>query len=371
MVIFVDVAMNSMLLKKYAKVYCRILQKRLFFDPYLAKYKIVKNKHLVLLFLVVLAAGLLGRYLPWPYRHFFQADLIRIDPESLDWISITAPNEAELQFKKTDNGWVGEQNERTLLLPDSVVTTWIQPLFDMQSIRSAADGELDSSGLTDGTALTVQLRTMGQEATLILLGRVVSEPTGPATYVQIGQHVGSFLVRGNLRKPFQRNLSSFRQKGILRWEVKDLQACTLLRPALDTTRWIHLDSLHVWRNAQGLEMPDKQMETWFGQLTTLNQADFADQFDPLEHPEAACATFDFYTRQDSLRLSFYKLQRPDLPEDVRNYTTQSALWATYFVHSSQNKGNMFAMEDTTLARLILAGPAATRDTLKHDKSSTY
>ncbi|MDX2280822.1 MAG: hypothetical protein NW218_14645 [Saprospiraceae bacterium] len=330
----------------------------------------MKNKHLVLLFMLVLVAGLLRRYVPLPYAHFFQTNLIRIDRGSLDWVSISAPGSNILEFKKTEQGWVGTQNERTLLVADSLIFPLVQPLFAMESIRAIPEEASDSSGLQAGVSLVIQLRTTEQKVVQIGIGRVITYQGAPATFVQIDQHVGRFLVKGDLRSPFQTNLNAFRTPGIWKWRIDQIQACQLNWPDLPALTLERNDSTGLWANTHGVTVTQDFFVQWLKCLDGLNTAPYADHFDPVAHPDAQVANFDFYQSKDTVRLYFYQLQRPDLPEVLRNYPAQAAFSATYFVHSSQNKGNFFAITDTAKARQILAGPgrleAILRDSLAHD-----
>lgn len=313
------------------------------------KQQAMKNKHLVYLFLLVLALGVLSRY-DWPFRRFFQTRLVRLDASEVDWISVQSPTGFDLQLNNTENGWVAIQDAQNYRAADSSVLAWMQTLLDLKSIRRVAEKEafmLDS-------ALTVQLRARTGRIFKLKIGKSIAWNEDRACPVEIDPHVGRYWTSGDLYGMLFPKPQQFRQKGLWKWPSRAIRGLFL---AMDTLKIAYTrDTSGQWLENQNVVQDSAAFAQWLKTLDELNATPFADNFDPATHPGARMAQLQVASQADTAQLDLYHVQRPELPEQWSDFPDHRPLHARYFLHSSQNPGNYFAITDTALLRRFLGGP---------------
>lgn len=319
----------------------------------------MKNKHLVLLFLVVLTLGLL-RYLPIRYRPVFHNDLIRVDTAAMTRCIVLAPGQPELSIERSETGWAADQNGRVAPLAATDMAPLLGALAGIRAWQRVKTGLPDSLGFTPDKQVKVQVFDGKRLTEYFTLGHEIAKNNRPGTYLQLPMHEGVYLVEGHLRQLFARSLDDFRPKSVLSVSPAAVRSIGVWGVQADTVIVFEKnDSLRRWvATKPAYTLSDDSVQNWLEALPRLNGNPFADYFDEGQERDTRMAAF--YLRTDDskeLTVQFFALKPPNVPEDLTGLRRQR--WhhlPVYVVHSSQNPMNYFAVEDTNLLRFLCVEP---------------
>lgn len=324
----------------------------------------MKNKHLVILFLAALGAGLLTRSFPWRTDGLFQTNLLRINPTEITRFSVLTPDNPELLLEKTENGWVVSQRNRTLRAPAALVGQFLETCVTLQSIRVVKTSEMEASGLNSADTIGLRIYSGDHLAEFFRIGRVVPDTQGQfASYLRVGAHAGDYLVRGDIRQVFDKTIDDFRKNTVLDFPLDSVQTLALNFPRRAPFYLEKRDSSGQWIFKGGVFQADS-IQKWLNLLNRLNESRFADHYDDTRNAQTRVLNLALYGGKRQVLLEFFHVPRPDLPDDPASFPARQPLLATWFVRSSQNPANYFAVLDSTLARRIcndLCKPLANAD----------
>lgn len=317
----------------------------------------MKNKHLVLLFLGVLAIGLVARRLPFWRAERMETSLVQAHPARISRVALSLPGAPELALERGGEGWLATQDDRSVPVPAGTMDTLLATLEQIRSLRIVKTRRPDTLGLAPGADIGVQIFEAGAPADAFRLGRETTEDGMPATYLALPGHEGIYLVEGHLRRIFLLKMTDFREKNALRFDPDAVSAIRLREKNRPERLWLKNDSLPVWTNADTLlDCPDATARAWLGLLPTLNGLPFADDFDETRAGQHLAAEIVLLgTRAGGglpLTLRLFYVLPPELPEDWAAARRRRDALATWVFQSSQNPGNYFALGDSALARQL-------------------
>ena len=115
----------------------------------------MKNKHLVLLFVVTVAIGWMLRRAPWGTAQLFQTELIQVDTANLNQIRLVLPGQPELLLERTEAGWAALQEGRSAVVPAEDIQPMLTVLAAISSVRLVKTKDPDTLGLSAETGLRV------------------------------------------------------------------------------------------------------------------------------------------------------------------------------------------------------------------------
>ena len=315
----------------------------------------MKNKHLVFIFLLTLVAGLLARRLPWRMSEIFQTDLIEVDTSVLQSISIRRLNAPELLLERTDAGWVADQYGRPVQVPQTEAEAMLQVLSHVQTLRIVKTKRPDTLGLND--AISVQVHGSDDRNEMFYIGKQTVENGAPATYIELKNHEGIYLVKNHLRDVFDKTAEHFRTRTAVRFVPQSISGITFFWQKQDSVAfWNRNDTTALWEYGT-LTRPDDSVQQWLHLLTRLNGGPFADHFDDSRARETLVSTLSLKDRSDStpLELRFYYFAPPEIPDDPSDLRTGGEGFSDWVLQSSLNPHNYFCINDTALLRRILYG----------------
>lgn len=318
----------------------------------------MKNKHIVLLFLLTLGIGLLMRRLPWHISEMFQTTLIRVDTAEVTRISIVQPDHPELLFERTDEGWAVSQDDRSVSIAAAVVAPMLAVLTRVESLRILQTEQPDTLGLGAGNALHITVQGGARILEKFSVGLQILEKNEAATFIWLGEHEGVYLVKNHLRDVFSQKMEDFRNATPVAVDPAAIRAVSVEWPGDSTFLFQKNDSLQRWQITDSApSVPDDSMQAWLGLWAHLPALPFADDFDEGLSQSLRCAQFSLHlTDREPLVLRLYRVIAPELREEFparRNPMAQ--LRVAWVLHSSQNPRNYFLMPDTLLARNICEG----------------
>lgn len=324
----------------------------------------MKNKHLLLIFLLTLLLGLAARYTPWFKSDLFSTDLISIDSLALQRISITLPGQPELLLERSDEGWVASQDALAVRTADSCVAPVLRALAQIHSRRIVHSSQRDTLSLSAGQAIHVEALLKNGRKEVFEIGREIAENKQPATFIEIDRHEGIYLADHYLRRIFNLSLDNFRTKWILALQPGALSGLHILTPGVDTLHWQKIDTARVWIPAPaGLPASAAAVDQWLKSLLQLNGMPFADHFDE-NHGEDYLATaieLDVAGQEEPVWLHVYKGTPVNSLEAKKDRWPTKTRLPEYVVQSSQNPYSYFVLSDTVLLHKIMAGPLTVPD----------
>ena len=330
----------------------------------------MKNKHLVLLFLAVLALGLLARWSPFEYRSVFERKLIRIDTVLLSRLVISIPKQAEMTLEKTDAQWVASQAGRTSPVSADEIQAMFKMLTGNSSYRKIHSLQPDTLGFSPENTIALQLIHRSGPAEKLDIGAEFETPNGPSCYLRLPNHNGIYEVPERFRTVFSRNLDDFRTKTIVHFDPLNVKKIGIRSKNRLPTYWYRNDSLTVWTNASLTDSISADVvSAWLQLFEFIKIGDFADNFDETREREALRTTITLgFDSGQSLSLRFFYQKPPHLPEDLSRLRAQKIRSLPgYVVHSSQNPLNYFALRDSILARNLCTGLLPVEETENPNK----
>lgn len=318
----------------------------------------MKNKHLVLLFLLVLASGFIARWLPIQYRSFFQTKLVKIDAAFVNRIVLEIPKQPALTFEKAGGKWIAEQGGRTTAVPNNEVAKLITQLAGITAFQTVKTALPDTLGFSPEQIIRVALSEPGGKTEQLEIGMDQYAVGQAVTYLRLPSHSGIYQVPGHLRKHFFRKLNDFRNKTVLQFDRDSIQKIGI-QPAGKLPVYLNAaDSLGRWLVANSAySIAADSVLSWLNIVKRLEHCRFADYFDESRSAETLHTTI--YLGQASgrfLTLRFFYVRPPNMPEDLsRARSADLQNLPVYIVQSSQNPANYFAVPDTLLAAYLCGG----------------
>lgn len=317
----------------------------------------MKNKHLLLIFACTLLLGVLAKYAPWFKSDFFQTDLIGIEKNALQRISIGIPGKSELALERSDEGWVASQDELAVRTPDSSVAAVLTALEHIRSIRIVHTKRPDSLWLDEKNAIHVELlRTDGHKEQFDI-GREMATEGQAATFLKIDPHEGIYLVSNYLRKVFTKSIDDFRSKIVWSVPAEHFRAFTIYRMGCDTIHFVKNDTGAVWTVMPSrVQVPENVVEQWLNLLQQLNGLPFATTQEERAAEDAAEFKVELETpgaEGEIIGLQLFGLSVTTTADSTRAMRAGNKC----LVYATQNSFNYFFLKDKALAQRIVDGPA--------------
>ncbi len=316
----------------------------------------MKNKHLVFLFFVTVAVGLLIRQAPWRNVSFFQTDLVEVDTTEATQISIFVPGRSELLIERTEAGWAATQDLHSVIVPPDQMAAMLAALTHVRSRRIVKTNRPDTLGLSDSTVVQIAVFRDKENLENFGIGNEITENGQPASFIRLDAHAGIYLVDGHLRGIFYKEIGDFRSRSVARFDPAAVSEVTFHWLEDSTHEGLTLqknDSTAYWQMS-GKPVPDvpnDSLQNWLQRFNRLNDSPFADQFDETRERETFKSRVTIrFRNSDSLVVGLFFAKPPDLPEEVT--VLRAGQLPLYIIHSSQNPLNYFAPPDTALVRSI-------------------
>lgn len=318
----------------------------------------MKNKHLVLIFLIVLLSGLLLRHVPWRCKTSVQSPLLKAPVEAVYRVHIRRRGQPDFLLEHTATGWVAEQGGRTVPVPMDTALAWVRLLAQPRSLTPLSE-EDPMAALRLSSLLRLEVSAHHRPPLVLEIGPETAASDGVQTIVRFPQHKGIYRASGALRTPFERTLDDFRHRQVLSFPLANL--CRLeIRWSADSSVFLEKDDSLDWRviDSKRTEPLSASVQYWLNAVERLRNLPFADFFDENLEGRGPLLTAIFIACDgQTLTLRLFDLQPSDMPEDVGVLLNQGIKTPPpYALHSSANPHNYFALTDAALADRIARGP---------------
>ncbi len=254
----------------------------------------MKNKHLLLLFLITLLIGVAAKYSPWFKTDFFQTRLVDIDPTKLQKISLLVPGKSELLLERSDEGWVASQDEYALRCADSSIAPVLAALCDIRSLRIVHSNRPDTLLLSIPQSIKLEAFLQDGRKERLVIGRERLENGKPVTYIAVGEHAGVYLTNKHLRRLFSKTIDDFRNKSLLVLGRELPVGIRIFRQNIDTLYLQKSDTAAFWQSSLTPAAVYDQLAVtqWMKMLLQVNGQPFATRFDETDDAQTIAATVE-------------------------------------------------------------------------------
>jgi hypothetical protein len=310
----------------------------------------MKNKHLVLLFLITVIVGLALRNAPWRDKEYFQKNLLKADSTQIVRIEF-----ASITVVRTDMGWVAEQNNRSATVPTTEMTPILAALSSLNAIRIIQTQKPDTCGLNNRDGIPVVVYYDGHRTEYLLIGKETQDQGRAATYLSIGNSKGVYLVENALRGTFSKTLDDFRKAAVVSFHTTDVHAFLIETRLADTLDAYYEKGADRWQLTQSSRsISNDSVLIWLSSMEKLPKLPFADLFDETHEGKQLYARIrlSLNCSPDPLWVNIYRLNTLSLPEELPDLKPNDPRLAPYALYFSPFPTNYYALSDTSFLRQI-------------------
>lgn len=296
----------------------------------------MKNKHLLLLFAVVLVLGWLSKWIPLGASES-PLPLFRPELHSADRVLLVASDSVLLY--RVDSNWLQQSSgmvDKNVF--NSAVQSFIQLLVGLEAIERQPIHIADSLGLgrTNPRLMVVHSPQLPRPEQ-IQIGKTEERKGERMTWIRLNDHSQCYLVNADLSLYFSIDWAGPTNKVQLAFDSSGLIIVQAIRTK-DTVAY-------QISNQESSSLPITK-----GNLFDLfREAALVDLVDPGSHRETIWGEL-LFKYQDSLipplRYRLFYLNQPEMPDDPdkRRYFRQ--LKAQYLIESGKQPGLYFSITDT-------------------------
>lgn len=310
----------------------------------------MKNKHLVLIFVLTVVLGLVLRQAPWRKSQEPRHSLVDIDTGSCTRIAVMTPGEELRSFERSDDGaWLLTEGELGLELSAVQMQPLLSTLAALDVQRLFPTKRPDTLQLAAGQYFELIITQLGRPDEHLRIGAERVQGGTVVTAVILGKQVGVCWVKGALRSLFSQKAATYR----------DARPFQLFWPELTHIAFANRDSTlleafksdSVWMSA-GQILPAELPAHWERMLSRLAESkQNADYFDETRASEQLVLAVTVATgHHNLLELRFYNSALLDPPDDPARRPAQVP---GYVLHSSQHPHRYFSITDPELIPALL------------------
>lgn len=246
----------------------------------------MKNKHLVLIFIMLLVAVYFSRKQFGKRERSFESVLIESDTAAVSSIVIQSPGEPEFSLVREAGKWILTDGRRNVSADPEPVRQLLAALIKVETRQVVAkDKNLWAVyGVDEAHATRVRLYEKGQLKEDFLLGNEDLDATSQATisFLRISGEIPVFAVDGFLMSHIGKTFNSYRNRLLLR--MKREMEMTVFRWESPDTTLVFERSPGGW-TLGGTILDSMAVEDYLNAFRNISAEDFADDFDELEAEE--------------------------------------------------------------------------------------
>lgn len=293
----------------------------------------MKNKHLVLLFLGIVALGWIGQYVNWGKGTELKVPLFKQAIANVHKIQIIQKDSVTLF--KTDEQWMVDLEGTILPVPDSVSMRILTALSNLESIRLLHTTRPDTIGMRGPEQIRVTCFTAtAPQEQVLLVGRETYSDHLPATWVTFSGHEQYYLSEGALREALLFNWYSLLQPQLFQADTTLVASISLFRES---------DTLLFSAPAA---VPEGWLQRWFDCVHKAPQFEFFDtKASGGRFFGEVCFSYQNEPESPVCYRLFY-LDRPDLPEDPQKRRYFRHFKPQYLLEATQDPGVFYSITDT-------------------------
>lgn len=311
----------------------------------------MKNKHLVLLFLLTLGIGLAIRHAPWRDPVSAHIKLLPTDTSEIRRIEVLGPGESAIVLTLNDAGWDAEQKNRSTRVPPLQAHKLLAALADLSASGLIKTTGPDTLGFSAASMIRVTVFYANEPAKYLEIGSEITKNGITFTYVRLFRHEGVYMVESQIRPVFSSTLADYRSAAVPGFDPNHVQGISIFGKGLDSLVVQWNDSLDCWLSIPGNRrvQPDR-ISKWLEAIRALKTQPFADLFDETLASKAVYAQITLQLRSGAapFTIKIFHLNHPVWPEEMPEATLEKRQLSPYVYCFSQYPTNFYMLSDTTL-----------------------
>jgi hypothetical protein len=317
----------------------------------------LKNKHLVLLFVAVLALGGLGRYCRWGQGTYLDTALFKKPLNELSQVQICGKDTTNIHH--ASGQWTISRRGETAVAPDSVVQAVLDYLAGIRTTQLLHTDRPDTLGLGLGHQRSIVCTSKAWPPEVFHIGRTLRIDNQAFTWIGLPLHEQYYLCRGDLNAIFGLGdthlfpvVSMTTDTASLTGIFVQLNGDTLLDARFDTLANVWLKPPFGRKDTLHRTLIGKWKNGWANLGPQTFAADF---FDAKGAPETFCGQVLLSFRQvpATVKHKLFFVQHPVLPDDPEKIRYFRHVKPQYLLESELQPGIYFALKDSNLLRNIL------------------
>lgn len=317
----------------------------------------MKNKHLLLLLLVVIATGWLIRQIPLPYRDPGPAEVFSFDTSQIMQLAIQAPGRPEILISRTAKGWMAAEGMTRSLIDPSTVAPLLAALRSVYARNLVKRQHVDTLGFNPGESIEV-LVYEGSERYGFHIGKEAYDEQ-PVTFIRRQGRPSIYVVSGHWRSLFSPTLDHLRALPFPKVEPSTIKAVAIAWRKYSPLHLIHLTDSTSWRSVDGkISAETDSVTAWLNHFKLLEQFPRADFFDESQASDTYLAQVSLEVQNPDdqpIVYKFYQITSLEIPDDISALRKRKANFSAFVFSVSSIPGEFFALEDTALARQLCFG----------------
>lgn len=246
----------------------------------------MKNKHLVIIFAMLLVAVYFSRKQFGKRERSFESVLIEADTAAISSVVIQAPGEAEFSLIKESGKWILTDGRRNVSAEPEPVRQLLAALMKVETQQVVAkDKDLWSVyGVDDAHATRVRLYERGLLTEDFLLGNEDLDAASQSTiaFLRISDEKPVFVVDGFQMSHIGKTFDSYRNRLLLRMK-REMEMTGFRWESPDTTL-VFERGPNGW-TLGGAVLDSMAVEGYLNAFRNISADDFADDFDDVEAEE--------------------------------------------------------------------------------------
>jgi hypothetical protein len=270
----------------------------------------MKNKHLVLIFLLLAVAVYLSRKQFNKRESSFETALIVVDTARLDRVLIQAPDEQEFSLTKAQHGWILSDGVRSVPADPIAVSKLLSTISRLESRHMATKNKdlWPLYGVSEQTATRIQFFNDKGKSGDFLLGKDDFDPTTQSviSFIRPFGELAVYVVDGSATMLIGKSFDSYR----------NLTLCKMTRAmVVDEFKWQLPDTAFVffkdssgWKVGENTPLDSMEIEDYLNTFRNISAETFADDFDETSTEESFHSRLTLKGRQirDSIVISCYR-----------------------------------------------------------------
>lgn len=303
----------------------------------------MKNKHLVLIFLMLVAAVILSRREFGKRERSFQTTLVEVDTTALSLVVFLPADGREFSLSKETSGWILTDGERSIIADPEPVGKLLTALSRIETRHIAAKNKelWPVYGVDEKQSIRLRLYESGKLIEDFLLGREDFDPETQSvvSFLRLQGENTVFAVDGFQVMNIGRSFDEYRNRLLLRMK-REMDVTDFSWESPDTTLEFSRTSQGWMLGAEALD--SMEVEDYLNIFRNVSGETFADDFDELRSDE-------YFYRKLSIR-------GKNIPEPlVITFFRDTLGKQPYVIRSSQNPRSFFYSDSSGLYKRLAPG----------------
>jgi len=300
----------------------------------------VKNKHLVLVFILLIAAIVLSRQQFGKRERSFQAAIVACDTLTLSRIVIQSPGESEFSLTREDGAWILSDGSQSHTADPEAVQNMLLAVQKIESRQIVAKDEdlWALYGLDEAQATRIKLYQGRKLMHDFLSGGVNFDPNSQSivAFIRLPNEKTVFATDGQQLMAIGKTYHSFRNRLLLKMK-RDMEVQSFTWELPDTS--LEFRKFPDGWKLFGEVLDSMEVENYLNVFRNISAETFADDFDEIN--------------AEQFPLRILKVKGKNMPEDlVLTCYQDSTRQPPFILNSSQNPQAYFVADSSRIFQEI-------------------